>query len=161
VGRNENAAGDVQTLLEQLDDMIGLVNGANFFGHHSTKGNQAAKATIDRASGSGVFQRDPDSILTMTSREKDGCFTVELILRNHPPVDPFVIEWRYPLLVRESSLDPAALKQPGTQRNSTFRYFRNGSATIRFRPLNSRNGSETKLECQNRHFSGYSPKLKN
>ena len=115
-GRNENAAGDVQTLLEQLDDMIGLVDGANFFGHHYSKGNQAAKEAIDRAAGSGVFQRDPDSILTMTSHEKEKCFTVESILRNHAPIDPFVVEWRYPLFVRENNLDPSALKQPGKQK---------------------------------------------
>jgi RecA-family ATPase len=111
-GRNENAAGDVQTLLEQLDDMIACVDGANFFGHHYSKGNQAAKEAIDRAAGSGVFQRDPDSILTMTSHEKDSCFVIEPILRNHAPIDPFVVEWRYPLFVPNPALDPNALKQP-------------------------------------------------
>jgi len=115
-GRNENAAGDVQTLLEQLDDMISLVDGANFFGHHYSKGNQASKDAIDRAAGSGVFQRDPDTILTMTSHEKEGCFTIESILRNHPPVDPFVVEWSYPLFIRQSNLDPKSLKQPGGQK---------------------------------------------
>jgi hypothetical protein len=115
-GRNENAAGDVQTLLEQLDDMVGLVDGANFFGHHYSKGNQSAKEAIDRAAGSGVFQRDPDTILTMTSHEKDSCFTIDPILRNHVRIDPFVVEWRYPLFVREPSLDPEALKPPGAQK---------------------------------------------
>jgi hypothetical protein len=116
-GRNENAAGDVQTLLEQLDDMVGLVDGANFFGHHYSKGNQAGKNAIDRAAGSGVFQRDPDSILTMTPHETEGCFTVELILRNHPPRDPFVVEWHYPLFERQENLDPTALKQAKAQKN--------------------------------------------
>jgi hypothetical protein len=111
-GRNENAAGDVQLLLEQLEDMVAGVDGANFFGHHFTKGNQASKQAIDRASGSGVFQRDPDTILTMTAHEKENCFVVDTILRNHPPIDSFVVEWKYPLFIRERSLDPEALKQP-------------------------------------------------
>jgi hypothetical protein len=111
-GRNENAAGDVQLLLEQLEDMIGSVDGANFFGHHFTKGNSAGKEAIDRASGSSVFQRDPDSILTMTPHENKDCFAINCILRNHPPVEPFVVQWQYPLFVRQDSLDPALLKQP-------------------------------------------------
>jgi hypothetical protein len=111
-GRNENAAGDVQTLLEQLEDLVQLVDGANSFGHHYTKGNQSAKEAIDRASGSGVFQRDPDTLLPMTKHEKDDAFVIEPTLRNHPPVKPFVVEWKYPLFVRNSSLDPDALRRP-------------------------------------------------
>jgi hypothetical protein len=111
-GRNENAAGDVQLLLGQLDEMIALVDGANFFGHHYSKGNQSNKEAIDRAAGSGVFQRDPDSILTMTTHEKANCYTLEFILRNHPPVEPCVIKWTYPIFIREDALDPQALKQP-------------------------------------------------
>jgi hypothetical protein len=111
-GRNENAAGDVQLLLEQLDDMIESVDGANFFGHHFSKGNQANKDAIDRASGSGVFQRDPDTIFTMTPHEKESAFVVDAILRNHPPIDPFVVEWQYPLFVHNPVLDTASLKMP-------------------------------------------------
>jgi hypothetical protein len=111
-GRNENSAGDVGTLLEQLDDVVDLTNGSNFFGHHFSKGSQADKEAIDRASGSGVFQRDPDSILTMTPHKKPGAFTVELVLRNHEPIDPFVIEWKSPLFERNPLLDPVELKQP-------------------------------------------------
>jgi RecA-family ATPase len=111
-GRNENSAGDVQLLLEQLEDMIQAVDGANFFGHHFSKGNQAGKEAIDRGAGSGVFQRDPDTIFTMTPHEKDGCFVVDAISRNHPPIDPFVVQWNYPLFIRDQSLDPGQLKQP-------------------------------------------------
>ena len=112
-GRNENSAGDVATLLEQLDDMVAFTNGANFFGHHFAKGTASEKEVIDRAAGSGVFQRDPDSILVMSPHEKDGAFTIDSILRNHPPVSPFVIEWHYPLFVR-TDLDPTELKPPRT-----------------------------------------------
>lgn len=119
-GKNENAAGDVQLLLEQLDDMIETVDGANFFGHHFSKGNQSGKEAIDRASGSGVFQRDPDSIFTMTAHEKEGCFTVDAILRNHPPIDPFVVQWSYPVFVKNPILDPTELKCPKTRQNAKY-----------------------------------------
>jgi RecA-family ATPase len=114
-GRNENSAGDVQMLLAQLEDMIAAVDGANFFGHHFSKGNQSSKEAIDRAAGSGVFQRDPDTIFTMTPHENDSCFVVDSILRNHPPINPFVVRWNYPLFERDTSLDPTALKQPKKQ----------------------------------------------
>jgi hypothetical protein len=111
-GRNENAAGDVQSLLEQLEDAVQATQGANTFGHHFSKGNQAGKEPLDRASGSGVFQRDPDTLFTMTSHEKETAFTITPIVRNHPPIDEFVVQWDYPLFVRNGTLDPEALKQP-------------------------------------------------
>jgi hypothetical protein len=111
-GRNENDAGDVGSLLEQIDDLIEVANGSNFFGQHTTKGNQAAKEAIDRAAGSGVFARDPDTIFPMTAHEKPGAFVIEPILRNHSPLPPFVVEWQPPLFVRNPLLDPGELKGP-------------------------------------------------
>jgi len=111
-GRNENAAGDVQSLLEQLEDAVQTTQGANTFGHHFTKGNQAFKEPMDRASGSGVFQRDPDTLFTMTSHKKETAFTINPIVRNHPPIEDFVVEWDYPLFVRNEKLDPEEIKQP-------------------------------------------------
>jgi hypothetical protein len=72
-----------------------------------------SKETIDRISGSGVFARDPDSLVIFTKHEEDGAFTVEMILRNLPPVKPFVVKWEYPLFLLEHSLDPSRLKQIG------------------------------------------------
>ena len=34
--------------------------------HHHSKGAQGGKRSMDRASGSGVFARDPDAMLDMT-----------------------------------------------------------------------------------------------
>jgi AAA domain len=111
-GKNENAAGDVQALLEQLEEIVQAVEGANSFGHHYSKGNQSQKEAIDRGSGSGVFQRDPDTLLPMTRHEKQDAFVIEPTVRNHPPINPFVIEWSYPLFTRNADLDPQALKTP-------------------------------------------------
>jgi RecA-family ATPase len=66
------------------------------FGAHYSKGNQARKESIDRVGGSGVFARDPDSLLNFTRHEERDCFTVEMTLRNHPPQKPFVVKWEYP-----------------------------------------------------------------
>jgi hypothetical protein len=111
-GRSENSAGDINVIMDQLEDLVQRTKGANAFGHHFTKGNQANKESIDRASGSGVFQRDPDTLLSMTKHENENCYTVESIVRNHPPVEDFVLEWHYPLFVRRGDLDPQDLKKP-------------------------------------------------
>jgi hypothetical protein len=110
-GRNENSAGDVHMLMEQLEDMVRSVNGSNFFGHHQTKGDQSEKDVIDRSAGSGVFQRDPDTFLSMSSHDEAGAFSIFPIVRNHPPMKDFVVRWKYPLFVRDDELDPENLKK--------------------------------------------------
>jgi hypothetical protein len=36
-----------------------------------------------------------------------------MTLRNHPPQNPFVVRWEYPLFIVDSLLDPNRLKQAG------------------------------------------------
>lgn len=112
---DENSAGEVAQLLNTLDTMCVGTGAATAFGAHYSKGNQAGKESIDRISGSGVFARDPDSIISFTKHEEEGCFVVEPVLRNLPPVEPFVVRWRYPLMERDDDLDPAKLKQPNSK----------------------------------------------
>lgn len=107
---NELHTGDVQNVLDQLEEIVELVDGANAASHHYSKGNQASKEAIDRASGSGVFQRDPDTLFPITRLATTNCFSIEPYVRNHDPVKPFAIRWQYPLFIRDDSLDPADLK---------------------------------------------------
>ena len=110
--RDENKAGDVASLCNELERIAVRTGAAMAFGAHYSKGNQAAKESIDRIGGSGVFARDPDSILTMTAHQEEGCFTVDATLRNFPPLKPFVVRWDWPLFTRNEILDPDQLKQP-------------------------------------------------
>lgn len=110
---DENSASEVGQLLNELERVCVETGAAILFGAHYSKGNQAAKESIDRISGSGVFARDPDSILPFTRHEEEGSFVVEPILRNLPPIQPFVVTWNHPLMERDETLDPAKLKQAG------------------------------------------------
>jgi DnaB-like helicase N terminal domain/AAA domain len=110
---DENSATDITALLNMVDSVATTTGAAVVLAGHFAKGNASAKETIDRISGSGVFARDPDSLVVFTKHEEEGAFVVEMILRNLPPVKPFVVKWQYPLFVREGSLDPARLKQAG------------------------------------------------
>ena len=109
--RDENKAGDIACLLNEIEALAVETGAAVAFGAHYSKGNQAGKEVIDRIGGSGVFARDPDSILNFTRHEEENCFTVDATLRNHPPIKPFVARWEYPLMCVDSLLDPDRLKQ--------------------------------------------------
>ena len=110
---DENSAGAVAQLMNALE-MVTVDSGASVaFGAHYAKGNAAGKEAIDRISGSGVFARDPDTILNFTRHEEAEAFSVEATLRNHKPIEPFVVRWQYPLMRRDQGLDPAKLKQSG------------------------------------------------
>jgi hypothetical protein len=115
---DENKAGDVADLLNHIEQLAVETGAAVAFGAHFSKGNQSAKSSIDRVSGSGVFARDPDSIITFTAHEKKECFVVESTLRNLAPIEPFVVAWNYPLFVRDLELDPADLKANNNKKYS-------------------------------------------
>ncbi len=89
------------------------------FGAHYSKGNQAEKDPLDRISGSGVFARDPDTILGLTAHEELGCFTVHSALRNWPGMDPFVVQWDFPLFNTRQDLNPNKLRRPGQKVTTT------------------------------------------
>jgi len=118
--RDENRAGDIASLLNGFERLAVDTGAAVAFGAHFSKGNQALKESIDRIGGSGVFSRDPDTILTMTRHEKEGAFSVEPILRNHPPITPFVVDWNFPLMKRDEMLDPTQLRQAKAGRQAKY-----------------------------------------
>ena len=122
LGTDENAAGETAKLLNEFEKLAETTGAAVIFGAHFSKGNQSGKEAMDRISGSGVFARDPDAILTMTRHAEDGAFTVDATLSNCPPLDPFTVKWEYPLMKPAPDLDPATLKQakPATSAKRIF-----------------------------------------
>ncbi len=117
-GRDENSAGDIGQVCAELEAVAVQTGAALAFGAHFAKGNAAGKEAQDRISGSGVFARDPDSIIVATPHEEEGAFTVDMILRNFAPPDPFVMRWNYPLMMRDAELDPARLLKPRNMRTA-------------------------------------------
>jgi hypothetical protein len=112
-GRDENAAGAINTLLNEIEKLAVETGAAVVFGAHFSKGNQAGKESIDRISGSGVFARDPDTILIMTKHENELTYTVEPTLRNFAPMEAFCVRWNHPLMQRDQTANPNNLKVPG------------------------------------------------
>ncbi len=73
----------------------------------------SGKESMDRISGSGVFGRSPDALVILTKHEQEDVYTVETTLRNLKSLEPFCVEWCYPLMVRNEDMDPRKLKKPG------------------------------------------------
>ena len=118
-GRDENSAGDIGTLMNEVELIVEKTGSAVAFGAHYSKGNQAEKDPLDRISGSGVFARDPDTIMGLTAHEEDGCFTVHSALRNFAGIEPFVVEWDFPLFQIRDDLDASKLKRHGQKVNGS------------------------------------------
>jgi RecA-family ATPase len=108
--RNENDAGDIASLLNEVEQLAAKSGAAVVFGAHFSKGNQAGKDSIDRIGGSGVFARDPDVILTMTPHQDEDAHVIDLTLRALPPVKPFVVRWGGAIFEADHEADPEQLR---------------------------------------------------
>jgi len=66
---DENSADQMARFCNQFDKVCTELGCAVIYCHHHSKGAQGGKRSMDRASGSGVFGRDPDALLDMIELE--------------------------------------------------------------------------------------------
>lgn len=66
---DENSADQMARFCNQFDLVCTELGCAVIYCHHHSKGYQGAKKSMDRASGSGVFARDPDALIDLTELE--------------------------------------------------------------------------------------------
>lgn len=62
---DENSADQMAKFCNQFDRVCTELGCAVIYCHHHSKGAQGGKRAMDRASGSGVFARDPDALLDL------------------------------------------------------------------------------------------------
>lgn len=74
---NENNASDMGAFSNQFDKICNETGCAAIYCHHHSKGSQGFKKAMDRASGSGVFARDPDAQLDMIQLETSDEFMAQ------------------------------------------------------------------------------------
>jgi hypothetical protein len=144
--RDENSATAMADLLNQFERLAVGCGAAVLYGHHFSKGNQSGKESIDRASGSGAFARDADTIITMTPHEEDDAFTVECTLRNFPPLEKFVVRREHPLMVRDSGLNPNNVRRNANRETYSDDVF---LAPLRERPMTNTEWQEAVLSTEN------------
>lgn len=66
---DENSADQMAAFCNQFDRIANELSAAVIYCHHHSKGQQGQKRSMDRASGSGVFARDPDALLDLIELE--------------------------------------------------------------------------------------------
>ncbi len=66
---DENSAEQMSYFCNQFDKICTELGTAVIYCHHHSKGLQGSKKSVDRASGSGVFARDPDALIDLTELE--------------------------------------------------------------------------------------------
>jgi RecA-family ATPase len=106
---DENNASEMGAFCNQFDKICTETGCSTIYCHHHSKGVQGAKRAMDRASGSGVFARDPDAQLDMIQLEltddlknnlREGNATawrLESSLREFPNIIPVNFWFEYPI----------------------------------------------------------------
>lgn len=106
---DENNASEMGAFCNQFDKICAQTGCASIYCHHHSKGSQGMKKAMDRASGSGVFARDPDAQLDIIQLElsddlennvRDGNATawrLESSLREFPNIKPVNFWFEYPI----------------------------------------------------------------
>lgn len=106
---DENSASDMGAFCNQFDRICSQTGCSAIYCHHHSKGSQGSKKAMDRASGSGVFARDPDAQLDIIELDlsddiknfiRDGIATawrMEGSLREFPSFRPINFWFEYPV----------------------------------------------------------------
>lgn len=102
---DENNARDMSVFCNQFDRIAAETGAAVIYVHHHSKGSQIGKRSMDRASGSGVFARDPDALLDIVelAHEADdgdrSAWRMEATLREFKPWPPLEMWFDFPIHV--------------------------------------------------------------
>lgn len=115
-GMDENDNGAMAGLYNLIDRYAAITGSAFVLIHHTSKGDQSQKSVTDVGSGAGAQSRAPDAHIALRRHEEDGCAVLQAEVRSWQPPDPLCLRWKYPLWKPDPSLDPTALRSPGSRR---------------------------------------------
>lgn len=96
---DENSASEMAKFCNQFDKIADALGASVIYAHHHSKGAQGGKKSMDRASGSGVFARDPDALLDMIELDmnkevKEHFINEARIEAMHTVLDKYVPKWK-------------------------------------------------------------------
>ncbi len=87
---DENSADQMAAFCNQFDKICTELGTAVIYCHHHSKGAQGGKRSMDRASGSGVFARDPDALIDIIELEITEAMRKQ---ERHKAICATAIEW--------------------------------------------------------------------
>jgi len=146
---DENSASDMGKFCNEFDRICAGAGCAVIYCHHHSKGAQGSKRAMDRASGSGVFARDPDAQLDLIQLElsedirnnvADGNATawrLESSLREFRNIQPLNCWFEYPVHRVDSNRQLAGLSAQGSPEANLSRSSKRTSCSERESMLNT------------------------
>lgn len=95
----EGIASEMAKFCNQFDKIADALGASVIYAHHHSKGAQGGKKSMDRASGSGVFARDPDALLDMIELDmnkevKEHFINEAKVEAMHAVLDKYVPKWK-------------------------------------------------------------------
>ena len=132
---DENSADQMAHFCNQFDRICTELGCSVIYCHHHSKGVQVGKRSMDRASGSGVFARDPDALLDMIELELDDdlrasaqvameltpeeaerltAWRIDGTLREFPKFKPIDMFFNYPIHIMDERKVLTEAKAEGT-----------------------------------------------
>lgn len=113
---DENDNGTMANIYNHVDALADRVGCSFVLIHHSTKGNQSAKAVTDVGAGAGSQSRATDTHLVLRPHEEPGAVVLDAAVRSWPPIEAMALRWLFPLWKAAPDLDPAALRSERPKR---------------------------------------------
>lgn len=169
---DENSAEQMARFCNQFDKICAELKCATIYCHHHSKGAQGGKKSMDRASGSGVFARDPDAQLDMIelpladalkeqhlnramcdwARKENYLTLADEAYRDHLGEDDLLV-WQKVNAFIENSLDEQVRKKvPGIWEDRR-RYLNDRDKTL----TSLRSSTAWRLEATLREFPAFDP----
>lgn len=126
---DENSASEMGRFFNHLDAICTTLQTSIICCHHHSKGAQGGKFSIDRASGSGVFARDPDALLDMIQinprdvelslEEGETAWRISSTLREFRSPEDIDVIFKYPIHeVTEELKEAKPMSGAGVEMNS-------------------------------------------
>jgi AAA domain len=105
-GTDENSNASETEIYNEIDKWPS----AKVLVHHSSKGLQGEKRTVDVGSGAGAQSRACDSHLILREHQDDDAAVLDAAVRSFAPVESLGVRWQFPVWVPDDALDVSRLK---------------------------------------------------
>lgn len=127
---DENSADQMANFCNQFDKVCTELGCAVIYCHHHSKGSQGGKKSMDRASGSGVFARDPDALLDLIELEPTDALLKQ---EENKAICKVCIDW---LKKHNSGLEDGVSQDDMCSSTAMLDYCREHLASLDFKALN-------------------------
>jgi KaiC/GvpD/RAD55 family RecA-like ATPase len=116
-GMRENENADMTQIYNQIDRIAAKANAAILVVHHTTKGVQTDKSTMDVGAGAGAIGRATDSHVTFLRHAEDGYIVMNAETRSFKRPEPRVLHVDWPDIAFDATKDATKLWYPGCDKD--------------------------------------------